>query len=871
MAGSPQQLISDLAARNSAAHALAVVVSIASRIEPELLRSARLGMLSASADASAEADLWLSPLMKSRGAQFAVMRADVAGILRDRLRENPDRLKKAAKILCAMHRESPPALKVEEEITWRTLVDANDPEIKRLFGQVSLALAHDRIGLARWATRALPEMPLAASTSDAGWGVHVKAAALLGQTLAEPSRAVTGAPAPLPADLPKVEIGLRLFGDSLRLSHPPEPDAKTIAVPSTTPLLLMVEWQQQDRTERRVASFLPRSSQLVRPIGTAGLRVTTAASDCYLLQPAGERKPQSLMVVTAKKDGFAVRAYRGDRAILLAFDAAAASRRGLMGFAVARTGSSGTAEWLRNFVSFGGATPSPLPSNEAPFQRFRWIDSSSGLGEGPAAYRICAMQGEPGALRVATELRIDMGLPPPPGDIEVGFTSANPSARFDAAEEPGSLRPSGPEGQDARMFDTAPYQESYRRLGATAHELMSNFIAECVDDPNSEVHVFAFDIDHPDIVHQFARLGKRLKIVLDDSRVHEKPMQPIEALLSQAGCEVIRFHFKRYSHSKCIIRIVGGKPAAVLTGSTNFSIQSLYAQSNYVIVVRQADVAQAYEGFFQYALGHPRARMLRAVSDPPLISPPGIRVLFTPSESPANLLLAMIRQARSSILFYLGGEVAPAVVDALQKQRAKGVFVAGVLQGNDVRIFWDGVETLRRQGRSLPGTHGKFIVTDFSGSSPSILAGSSSFAAGSLESNGDNVIFFRDRAIAIQFAVHALQMIDNYRFRASVAAARRPETTALAPTDAWVDGWFEPQTMQSQERRLLIDGAGFADDEKPDAAPASSSAKGKGKQPARKKGAVSSSGGKTSSSSKPPKKKQAAAKSSKKKTAKKKK
>ena len=849
---SPQQLIDNLAVKNNSALELALIVAIASRIEPELLRAARLGMVAA-ADASAEADLWLSPLMRSRGPLFAVMRTDVAQILRERLGADHDRLNRAWQILSDVHRDLPPALRVQEEITWRTLTDPNDPEIARLFGSVSAALDDEgRVGLARWAARALPELPADARNSPAAWNVSLKATALLGYSLAEPSEPRGPTPSKFPPNLRKITIGLRLFQDSLRLSEPPEPEAKiTISVPYTNPLLLLVEWEQNGEAERRVVSFLPRSTQLVRPIGPQALRITTAASDSFLLEPRSQQFP-SLSGLGIQGDGVAVRVYRGDRAVLLAFDVSRDAARGLMGFAIARSGTSKTPEWLRNQLSFSASARSPVPSNDAPFQRFRWIDASASVADEPVTYRICPMYGQPRQLRAMRELEINAGLPPPSPEIQVGFTNPYPAGRFEAADpNQEKLRPDG--SKSLQLFDTGPYQERYRVLGATAHELMSEFIQQCADDPNSEVHALAFDIDHPDIIRQFMRLGKRLKILLDDSPIHVKSF-PAERLLTQAGCQVIRFHFQRYSHSKSIIRIVAGRPVAVLTGSTNFSILSLYAQWNYVVVIQNQRVAAAYDQYFQYAAQRPKMGVPKQIADTGLTTPQ-VRMLFTPSGGPIDALVTAIREATTSILFFLQEGVAPEILQAIEKRKTDGLFVEGVVDGSVARVYQGNIETLSIRPASPSPAHGKFVVIDFAGQASTVFAGSSNFARTTAKVSGENVIVMQDFHVATAFAVQAFRVIDSYRLRALALAQRPSAPLSLTPNDSWLDKYFELGTIQYQERRVLIGDVGFDENvaavERSRVAPTT-----KKRQPAKKKVAK-----KSSSSAAPAKKTRPAKKS----------
>jgi hypothetical protein len=246
-------LIDELAAINPKAVELAVVVCLASRIEPELLRAARLDVVG-SADAAAEADLWLSPLMSSRSVLFAVMRPSVADELRQRLAADKSKLDAAWRVLSRVHEHAPRALRVEEEITWRVLANPEDTEIGRLFTSVLSAMESGRPGLARWAARALPRLPQQARQTGPAWLVSQKAAEMLGgppilgAELTRQTALQVSSPFPVD-DLPKLDVGLHLYQDALRISQPPIPGGENILVPHTTPLVLELEWRNKDAIE----------------------------------------------------------------------------------------------------------------------------------------------------------------------------------------------------------------------------------------------------------------------------------------------------------------------------------------------------------------------------------------------------------------------------------------------------------------------------------------------------------------------------------------------------------------------------------------------------------------------------------------------
>jgi len=83
---------------------LALLVSLASRIEPELLRAMRLNHLP-DVDASAEADLWFSPLISASSPLGIAFQLDILLELRKQLaaKKNRELLDKAWDTLQRIH------------------------------------------------------------------------------------------------------------------------------------------------------------------------------------------------------------------------------------------------------------------------------------------------------------------------------------------------------------------------------------------------------------------------------------------------------------------------------------------------------------------------------------------------------------------------------------------------------------------------------------------------------------------------------------------------------------------------------------------------------------------------------------------------
>jgi hypothetical protein len=163
-----QRALDRLAAAPPAWLALAELVSLAVRVTPALLRTARLRLLPA-LPASAEAEVWRSPLVAAAGPVGITLHAEAADWLRRRL--DPDRLAQAWAVTSEVHASFPPVVRAEEELTWIGLARPEDTGAMRAVLQQVLAgvASGRRPGLAAWARRALPRLPVPVRQTPEAW------------------------------------------------------------------------------------------------------------------------------------------------------------------------------------------------------------------------------------------------------------------------------------------------------------------------------------------------------------------------------------------------------------------------------------------------------------------------------------------------------------------------------------------------------------------------------------------------------------------------------------------------------------------------------------------------------------------------------
>lgn len=241
MTSRAETLLSRAAAQNKAVVDLAMIASPTVRIEPALLRTLRLEFLRAS-DPSAEADLWMSPLVSVRSASAITLVPEVASVLRQRLSEvEPDQamFRRVADRIAELHAGLSPLLRLEEKVIRLCYeepnpVDGIDAEIAPLVRTIHEQPDRSAV-LASWAVRAIPRLPEAARRSSALWALALAGSARFGvQPLLEgdpPEGAVRLIPGLLPSDVATTSVEVRRSGATLELSLPVR-NPSTLTIPS---------------------------------------------------------------------------------------------------------------------------------------------------------------------------------------------------------------------------------------------------------------------------------------------------------------------------------------------------------------------------------------------------------------------------------------------------------------------------------------------------------------------------------------------------------------------------------------------------------------------------------------------------------------
>jgi hypothetical protein len=537
-------------------------------------------------------------------------------------------------------------------------------------------------------------------------------------------------------------------------------------------------------------------------------------------------------------------AYPGANSVLLAMSVPQDNTANLAGFAIFRQRDGEDEQALPNRLSFDDAVTSATtpqqhkwtPSDQAPFQKFRWVDIPPDGTDKQATYRVCAMYFTGQGKAITKGAEASVVVPPIShayGKFRAAFTRGYISSQAYADKfHNAPIRPTGAKTPD---FDTKPYESQYAWLGAGARAQLFAFIDDCRNDKTCQVDVFAYDLDEPDIISAICEFGreKRLRAVLDNAKLHvgnAVEVRSAELIKQAAGDDnVVQGHFSRFQHNKVFMkRDASGAAQRVLFGSMNFSVRGLYVQANNVIVADDPATAGYFAAAFDNAFANATStskfakadiaaqyQPIAAAATPDL---PKSKVALSPHASASISLgpaAARVQGAVSSVLY------------AVMQPQGKGNLL-GTLQtiaGKPTVFSYGTVETatglaVQRGDGAMgevadfaylkskvpypfsleydpgPGihVHDKFIIVDFNGENPAVFTGSSNLAEGGEQANGDSLIMIEDRVFATVYAIEALKIFDHYSFRDKMKAA-----TQAAPLNLWYPGkpgasdpWWAP-------------------------------------------------------------------------------
>ena len=509
---------------------------------------------------------------------------------------------------------------------------------------------------------------------------------------------------------------------------------------------------------------------------------------------------------------FTLKIYRGEGMVLLAMNwKSGKPPADFVGFSIEYRRPETTTFWaVKNRLHFPGKSkpveagkpPEQYPSTEAPLQTFRWVHFPRFADkEGKYTYRVTPQFMDAAGKMTAgkaQEASLEIYSETDPGKINIAFTRGYVSSqafvdKYGGAKGFKQLIP--PKADDGPEFvPTHPEAKAaYEWMGFEARERIVKLLDEAIAD-NADVRIVAFELNLPELIERLAKIGPRLKIILDnsgDKKDSSSAESKAEAILKAANARICRQHMGQLQHNKMII-VDGPTVKKVVLGSTNFSWRGFYVQSNNAVIVCGENIVlqqrRAFDNYWDKGATSFKASESADWLD---LQVPGLdaKVSMCPhadahktqkgigddmkaATSSVFYSLAFLRQTEGDVkeavqavtddpdIFVYGVSDTPSGIQLHQTDgRAEPVSFASLSKGLP--------EPFRSEAGGGSGVkmHHKFVVIDFDKPTARVYTGSYNFSATADTKNGENLLLIRDQRIATAYMVEALRIFDAYQFR----------------------------------------------------------------------------------------------------------
>ena len=548
-----------------------------------------------------------------------------------------------------------------------------------------------------------------------------------------------------------------------------------------------------------------------------------------------------------------VKAISGTHVVLLAFKPAQAAAADLRGFAIQRSTAGGQKFWLKGIKFFDGSVASPVrgaeySSQEQPFQTFFWSDYAATPGT-TYTYSIVPRLGTPGSLRDGEAIDIAITTEPEDdGKHGVWFNRGIVASH-----------------KFAQKFQNAPLTDEMannvnaqgKLLSEEAAWLSRGLAEACLAYINGTkagegLRVCAYEFTWAPVLEALKRAvdrGVDVQIIyhaVDDNKKALAAAGIPDHILTERTRPPI-------PHNKFIVKIVGGKPRHVWTGSTNFTSTGFMGQTNVGHLVTDDKVAETYLKYWTGLQGNPTVKnaLALATSLTPnpanAIAKDSTELFYSPRIAdnmldwyamrirdactlamitlPFNVakqILAGLDEARRSLrLVILETEPDKFVIDAEKRNAGKLAFSNGAILG---KIFlhnkaggakvapisqgklddWFIKEELARPTNTghVFFLHAKILLIDPLSDDPLVCTGSANFSSNSLVSNDENMLLIRGNTRVADIYLTELDRIfkhfhDRNAINRGALAGEQRDLIHLDTTQAWIDGNFKPGSYKN--------------------------------------------------------------------------
>jgi phosphatidylserine/phosphatidylglycerophosphate/cardiolipin synthase-like enzyme len=573
------------------------------------------------------------------------------------------------------------------------------------------------------------------------------------------------------------------------------------------------------------------------------------------------------MRVSQSIDHLRVKAIAGTHVVLMALDMDENARPGLRGFAIKRGQSGQPQTWLRGIKYFNDLVPTPNPkddysSRDQPFQTFLWSDYAASPGT-TYDFTIVALYGDLHAMEERYTLTFSIKTEPEYDASGQGVwfnRGAIASHAFATKFQNKALTDdmTNNVGDDGKLLDPET-----KWLSRGLAEACLKYINDA--KPGEGLRVCAYEFTYDPILLALKRAHDRgvdVQIVFHDTK---KPDDENRKAIARNKLPAAILHPRTRTaipHNKFIVKLVGGKPQQVWTGSTNFTDSGFYGQTNVGHIVADAATAKTYLDYWTELKEDPvhgdaLKNAIKLTPNPPnVIAKSSVVAFFSPriadnmldwygqriTDTAALAMMTIPFNVANTILAGLGKtanamrlvilEDVPTreVSDAEKRNRGKLAFSNGAILGktfikyksafggakvtpipNSDLDHWFIDEELDRPSNKghVFFVHAKILLIDPLSDDPLVCSGSANFSANSLTNNDENMLLIRgDTRVADIYMTELDRIFRHFRARdiinSEAAAGKKEDWLLLATSDVWIGPNFKDGSYKNNRRLMFF-------------------------------------------------------------------
>jgi phosphatidylserine/phosphatidylglycerophosphate/cardiolipin synthase-like enzyme len=544
------------------------------------------------------------------------------------------------------------------------------------------------------------------------------------------------------------------------------------------------------------------------------------------------------MRLRTTQNGITINAVAGTSAVLLSLDMPEKKAEALLGFHIHKSNiKKNTSYDIESTRYFEETVDDPQPgarysTKQHPWQSFLWEDFSVEIN-GEYEYSFTPVYGSPRRLKYGKPATLRVQIPSPKDGVHEVYFNRGVAGSQAYAREFGNERPD--------EMSPAKREKALKWLSKGLKEALLRFISQAKNE-TCQLRCCFYEFEYEEVLaalKEAADRGVDVKIIYDARGQAEKNDHAVKEAKLSKKLLIKRTADPGYiQHNKFMVLLKNKKPVAVWTGSTNITEKGIFGQCNVGHVVKDAEVAGKYLGYWKCLEKDPAnadARLGCLELQPDINELEDGTIAFFSPRSKKNVLdlystlIAGSGQLVCGMFPFSFNKGIKAAISA-DTEHLKYVIIDKkgkdtLLDSNDrdnVIVYGGVLDTpiynwlpethagkVFKSGTNF--IHNKVILVDPLSESPVVVTGSANFSDNSILRNDENTLVIKGNTqVADLYFTEFARIFNHYSTRSDVKKLSKANEESghnpnhLWPDPAqWVPSFFNPSALKCKRKNMF--------------------------------------------------------------------